>query len=193
MIARLPDQKSGWCEKINRCSLPGLTRWYPIWFTSATPPLHSLFSARFRRYFTSFPNVSWSDLGWTTFQWVIGLYHRLQRQSEDETIGPSVPCKLAFALRVCVPSCNCSRSITDGSGARCSLHLTASTPTHFDRFYCRTLPDVDPPPQPPCAHTRVTLGLLFAVAWSLLKCRCRLCYDGYWPSSHKPLLALVGI
>ena len=42
---------------------------------------------------------------------------RLQRQSEDETIGPGVPRKLAFALRVRV-SRNSSRSFAGGSGAR---------------------------------------------------------------------------
>ena len=42
----------------------------------------------------------WSGLGRTTFQWVIGLVPRLQRQSEAKTIGPGVPRKLAFALRV---------------------------------------------------------------------------------------------
>ena len=42
----------------------------------------------------------WSGLGRTTFQWVVGLVLRLQRVSEDETIGPGVPRKLAFALHV---------------------------------------------------------------------------------------------
>ena len=47
------------------------------------------------------------------FQRVIGLILRLQRVSEDETIGPGVPCKLAFALRVRV-SHNHSRSFAGG-------------------------------------------------------------------------------
>ena len=42
----------------------------------------------------------WSGLGLTTFQRVIGLVPRLQRQSEDEMIGPGIPRKLTFALRV---------------------------------------------------------------------------------------------
>ena len=44
----------------------------------------------------------------TTFQRVVGLVLRLERQSEDQTIGPSVPRKLPFPLRVCI-SCNRSR------------------------------------------------------------------------------------
>ena len=44
----------------------------------------------------------WSGQGRTTFQRVVGLILRLQRQSEDETVGPGVLRKLAFALRVCV-------------------------------------------------------------------------------------------
>ena len=58
----------------------------------------------------------WSGLGRTTFQRVVGLVLRLQRQSEDETIGPGVPRKLAFALHVCV-SRNRPRSFAGGSGA----------------------------------------------------------------------------
>ena len=42
----------------------------------------------------------WSGLGLTTFQRVIRLVSRLQRQSEDKTIGPGVPRKLAFLPRV---------------------------------------------------------------------------------------------
>ena len=56
-------------------------------------------------------------LGRTTFQRVVGLVLRLQRQSEDEPIGPSVPRKLAFTLRVCV-SRNRPHSFASGSGAR---------------------------------------------------------------------------
>ena len=59
----------------------------------------------------------WSDLGRTTFQRDVGLIPRLQRQSEDETIGPGVPRKLAFALHVRV-SHNRSRSFAGGSGAQ---------------------------------------------------------------------------
>ena len=59
----------------------------------------------------------WSGLGRTTFQRVVGLVPRLQRRSEDETIGPGVPRKLTFAVRVRV-SRNRSRSFTGGSGAR---------------------------------------------------------------------------
>ena len=55
-----------------------------------------------------------------SFQRVVGLVLRLQRQSEDETIGPGVPCKLAFALRVRV-SHNHSCSFAGGSGAWCGL------------------------------------------------------------------------
>ena len=47
----------------------------------------------------------WSGQGRTTFQWIVGLVLRLQRQSEDEMIVPGVLRKLAFggfALRVCV-------------------------------------------------------------------------------------------
>ena len=62
----------------------------------------------------------WSGLGRTTFQWAIGLVPRLQRQSEAETIGPGVPRKLAFALRVRV-SHNHSHSFAGGSGARRGL------------------------------------------------------------------------
>ena len=47
----------------------------------------------------------------------IGLVPRLQRQSEDKTIGPGVPRRLAFPLRVCV-SRNRARSVASGSGAR---------------------------------------------------------------------------
>ena len=60
---------------------------------------------------------SWSGLGRTTFHRVVGLVPRLQRQSEDETIGPGVPRKVTFAVRVRV-SRNRSRSFTGGSGAR---------------------------------------------------------------------------
>ena len=42
---------------------------------------------------------------------------RLQRRSEDETIGPGVPRKLAFAVSVRI-SRNRSCSFTGGSGAR---------------------------------------------------------------------------
>ena len=59
----------------------------------------------------------WSGLGRTTFQRVVGLVPRLQRRSEDEMIGPGVPRKLAFAVRVRL-SHNRSRSFTGGSGAR---------------------------------------------------------------------------
>ena len=59
----------------------------------------------------------WSGLGRTTFQRVVGLVPRLQGRSEDETIGPGVPRKLAFAVRVRV-SRNRSRSLTGGSGAQ---------------------------------------------------------------------------
>ena len=51
------------------------------------------------------------------FQRVVGLVPRLQRRSEDETIWPGVPRKLAFAVRVHV-SRNRSRSFTGGPGAR---------------------------------------------------------------------------
>ena len=50
--------------------------------------------------------------------YVTGLVPRLQGRSEDETIGPGVPRKLAFAVRVCV-SRNRSHSFTGGSRARC--------------------------------------------------------------------------
>ena len=46
-------------------------------------------------------------LGQITFQQIVGLVPRLQRQSGDETIGPGIPRKLVFTLRVCV-SRNCS-------------------------------------------------------------------------------------
>ena len=59
----------------------------------------------------------WSGLGRTTFQRVVGLVPRLQGRSEDETIGPGVPRKLAFAVRVRV-SRNRSRFFTGRSGAR---------------------------------------------------------------------------
>ena len=59
----------------------------------------------------------WSGLGRTTFQQVVGLVPKLQGRSEDETIGPGVPRKLAFAVRVRV-SRNRSHSFTGGSGAR---------------------------------------------------------------------------
>ena len=62
----------------------------------------------------------WSCLGRTTFQRIVGLVCRLQRQSEDETIGPGVPRKLAFALCVRV-SRNRSRSFAGGSGAQRGL------------------------------------------------------------------------
>ena len=72
---------------------------------------------------------SWFGLGQTTFQRVVGLVPRLQRQSEDEMIGPFIPRKLVFALRVTV-SRTCSRSFPDGSGAwRRPTRLAASTPT----------------------------------------------------------------
>ena len=47
----------------------------------------------------------------------VGLVPKLQGRSEDETIGPGVPRKLAFAVRVRV-SRNRSHSFTGGSGAR---------------------------------------------------------------------------
>ena len=59
----------------------------------------------------------WSGLGRTTFQRVVGVVPRLQRRSEDETIGPGVTRKLAFAVRARV-SRNRSRSFTSGSGPR---------------------------------------------------------------------------
>ena len=52
------------------------------------------------------------------FSVVVGLIPRLQRQSEDKTIGP--PRKLAFALRIRF-SRNCSRSFAGGSGAQWGL------------------------------------------------------------------------
>ena len=70
-----------------------------------------IFSRRRRR------RSGWSGLGRTTFQRVVRLVPRLQRRSEVETIEPSVPRKLAFAVRVRV-SRNRSRSFTGGSGAR---------------------------------------------------------------------------
>ena len=51
----------------------------------------------------------WSGQGRTTFQRVVGLVLRVQRPSEDETIGPGVPRKLTFARRVRISS-NRSRS-----------------------------------------------------------------------------------
>ena len=42
----------------------------------------------------------WSGQGQTTFQRVVGLVLRLQRQSEDKTIGTGVLRKPAFALHV---------------------------------------------------------------------------------------------
>ena len=50
---------------------------------------------------------------------VVGLVLRLQRQSEDETTGPGVPNKLAFALHTRV-SRNRSRFFAGQSGAWCS-------------------------------------------------------------------------
>ena len=58
----------------------------------------------------------WSGLGLTTFQRVIGLVPRLQRQSEDEMIGPGIPHKLTFALRVlCLYADVNVCQVTDGS------------------------------------------------------------------------------
>ena len=55
----------------------------------------------------------WSGLGRTTFQRVVGLVPRLQGQSEDETIGPSIHAAcLALFVRV---SCNHSRSFAQRS------------------------------------------------------------------------------
>ena len=109
----------------------------------------------------------------TTFQRVVGLILRLQRQSEDETIGPGVPRKLAFALRLPV-SRNRSRSFAGGSGAQRGLMRLHRHPRilipqvlpHIASSPARAKNQAMPHiaccrPSPPCTCTS---DLLFAVA-----------------------------
>ena len=114
---------------------------------------------------------SWNcegDDGWWLY--VHSIYSQLNEPWNCMEINHSVGLPLPRTSKLHWPStkfCIGTNFMEPGAADR-----TTSAPMHFDRFYCRTLPVVDPPPR---VHTRVTLGLLFAVAWPLLKCRRCLC------------------